>query len=348
MNRRNMGEEPVAAGKRHPKAKVILIASISFIVIVGTILFALADRFLIEHVRISDVKTYESLAQAATATAGLSDTASVSGTNSGSAGSAGTAAGTSAVTSSADGMSYVSDTASITIKKVTTGSGSSTVTYYVADVVLSDVTDLKTGFAKDKFGENIIENTSVIAADNDAVFAINGDYYGFRTDGIEIRNGVVYRDEPARTGLAFYKDGSVKVYDETTTSADKLLAEGVWNTLSFGPAMLIDGVVPDNIDSVEVDTNIGNHSIQGSQPRTGIGIIDSSHYVFIVADGRSSGYSKGVTLPEFAEIFKNLGCTTAYNLDGGGSSTMYFMGDVINNPLGKGQERGVSDILYIS
>jgi exopolysaccharide biosynthesis protein len=44
---------------------------------------------------------------------------------------------------------------------------------------------------------------------------------------------------------------------------------------------------------------------------------------------------------------KDLGCTTAYNLDGGGSSAMYFNGELVNNPLGRGKERGVSDILYI-
>ena len=65
-------------------------------------------------------------------------------------------------------------------------------------------------------------------------------------------------------------------------------------------------------------------------------------------DGRSSGYSRGVTLTEFARIFESLGCTQAYNLDGGGSSTLYFQGRVVNNPLGRSQERGVSDILYIS
>ena len=88
-------------------------------------------------------------------------------------------------------------------------------------------------------------------------------------------------------------------------------------------------------------------SIQGDNPRTGVGVISNNHYVFVVVDGRSTGYSRGASLAEFAAIFKSLGCTTAYNLDGGGSSTMYFMGRVVNNPLGKNQERGTSDILYI-
>jgi exopolysaccharide biosynthesis protein len=231
---------------------------------------------------------------------------------------------------------------------VTTGSGDSTVTYYVADVELDDATTLQSAFANNSFGGNITETTSAIAEDNNAVFAINGDYYGFRDTGIVIRNGVVFRDEGARQGLAFYRDGTVKVYDETATTAEQLMADGVWNTLSFGPSLLDDGGTADGIGDVEVDTNFGNHSIQGEQPRTAVGIIDGNHLVFVVVDGRSPGYSSGVTMTGLAQIMQDLGATTAYNVDGGGSSTMYFNGELVNNPLGENKERGTSDILYIA
>jgi exopolysaccharide biosynthesis protein len=267
------------------------------------------NRYVVDHVEISDVRAYEA------------------------------AQGSTVETSTGD--------ATIKVTKVTTGSGNDTVTYYVADVTLTDATQLRSAFADNSFGENIIENTSTIAEENDAAFAINGDYYGFRDTGIVIRNGVVYRDEGARTGLAFYKDGTVKVYDETATTAEQLVADGVWNTLSFGPAIVEDGAEVAGIDSVEIDTNFGNHSIQGNQPRTAIGVVDTNHLVFVVVDGRSTGYSKGVTLPELAQIMVGLGAKTAYNLDGGGSSTMYYDGALVNNPLGKGKERGTSDILYI-
>jgi exopolysaccharide biosynthesis protein len=279
------------------------------------------NRFVVDHVAIADVDAYEAAHS--------------------------TTAGASAAAGTVTGTSYVSDNANVTVSKVTTGTGASTVTYFVADVVLTDATRLRSAFAQNKFGTNITENTSDIAADNDAVFAINGDYYGFRDTGIVIRNGVVYRDEGARSGLAFYRDGTVRVYDETATTANELVAAGVWHTLSFGPAILTGGEVVDGIENVEVDTNVGNHSIQGDQPRTAVGVIDANHLVFVVVDGRSTGYSKGVTLPELAQIMQSLGATTAYNLDGGGSSTMYFNGAVVNNPLGKGNERGTSDILYL-
>ena len=86
-----------------------------------------------------------------------------------------------------------------------------------------------------------------------------------------------------------------------------------------------------------------------SNPRTAIGQISENHYVFIVSDGRTKD-SEGLSLYELATFMKSLGCITAYNLDGGGSSTMYFNGNIVNNPTTNGKrvsERSVSDIVYI-
>ncbi len=297
------------------------------------------DRFVIDHVEIDDVTDLEAAAASA-----LPKTENDTGDDQTEAALEWSKESTS-TTVSAD--AYVSDSASIEITRVTTGSGEDTVTYYVAEIVVSDATVIRSAFANDQYGRNIVADTSVIAAANEAILAINGDYYGFRDDGILIRNGVVYRDDRVRTGLAIYLDGTMAIYDETETSAEELIAAGVWNTMSFGPALLDHGQVLAGIDDVEVDTNFGNHSIQGNQPRTGLGMVEPNHYVFVVVDGRSPGYSSGVTMTEFAQIFQDLGAVVAYNLDGGGSATMYFDGALVNNPLGRGKERGVSDILYI-
>ena len=88
---------------------------------------------------------------------------------------------------------------------------------------------------------------------------------------------------------------------------------------------------------------------KASNPRTAIGIVDALHYLFVVSDGRTE-QSAGLTLAELATLMVSLGATTAYNLDGGGSSTMVFNGEVINTPTTNGrtiQERSVSDIVYI-
>lgn len=285
------------------------------------------DRFVFPHVVVDDVAAYEAAqSETSATTADDDDTA------------------TDPVVTD---TTYTSDDASLEITTHTEGSGEDTVTYYVADIELGDATVLRSAFANNQFGENITDVVSSIAEDNGAVFAVNGDYYGFRDSGIVIRNGVVYRDQGAREGLVFYEDGTVEVYDETATTAEELLADGAWNTLSFGPAVVEDGAVVDGIDDVEIDTNIGNHSIQGEQPRTAIGVIDENHIVIVVVDGRDTGYSRGVTMTELADIMVSLGATTAYNLDGGGSSEMWFDGEVVNQPS-NGGERATSDILYLA
>ena len=86
-----------------------------------------------------------------------------------------------------------------------------------------------------------------------------------------------------------------------------------------------------------------------SNPRTAIGMIAPLHYVLVVSDGRTEE-SQGLSLYQLAEFMQSLGITTAYNLDGGGSSTMVFEGELVNKPTSGGssiKERSVSDIVYI-
>lgn len=320
-----VGSKP-AAPRRHSRRRVLLGGGVLLGAgLAGTAAWAL-NRFVIDHVEVDDVAAYEA------ANSSISSTTSA------------TAAATDVTVTD---NSYSSSLTSIGIEQVSTGSGDDTITYYVADVQVSDATAVRSALANNAYGTNITALPSTMATENGAVLAVNGDYYGFRTDGILIRNGVIYRDDGVRDGIAFYTDGRVEVYDETSTSAQALLDAGVWNTLSFGPALVQGGSVLDGIDSVEVDTNFGNHSIQGTQPRTALGAIADGHYVFVVVDGRDKGYSRGVTMTELAQIMADLGCDCAYNLDGGGSSTLWFNGSVVNQPS-NGGERETSDILYIA
>lgn len=217
---------------------------------------------------------------------------------------------------------------------------------YVADVTLSSADYLKTALAQNSYGTNVTAKTSVTAAENNAILAVNGDYYGANSSGYVIRNGVVYRNsvrEDASNGdLAIYKDGSFKIIYENQISADQLVQDGVVNLLAFGPSLVENGEI-----SVGINTEVGQ--AMASNPRTAIGIIDENHYIIVVSDGRTSE-SKGLSLYQMAEVMKSYGVKTAYNLDGGGSSTLYFNGQVINKPTTGGSkisERAVSDIVYI-
>lgn len=216
-------------------------------------------------------------------------------------------------------------------------------TIYVADVTVSDVSYLKTALASNTFGRNITDTTSDIASENNAILAINGDYYGARQSGYVIRNGNLYRNSSGnRDALAIMKNGEFKFVTEGETSAETLLENGSLQVFSFGPVLLQDG-------SISVTENEEVGMAMASNPRTAIGYLGKNHYVFVVSDGRTSE-SAGLSLYELASFMKSLGVSDAYNLDGGGSSTMVFKGEVINTPTTNGhssEERAVSDILYI-
>ena len=213
---------------------------------------------------------------------------------------------------------------------------------YVADITVSSAEIIKTALADDTYGKNITAYTFTIASENQAVLAINGDYYGAQESGYVIRNGVAYREASDGEDIfVLYADGSMKVLDSDDVTVQQLLDQGAWQAWSFGPGLLSDG-------EVTVGENTEVSRAMNSNPRTAIGQIDDNHYVFVVSDGRTDE-SKGLSLYELAGFMLNLGCRTAYNLDGGGSSTMYFNGSVINNPTTNGRikERAVSDIVYI-
>lgn len=298
------------------KKRIIIIVS-SVVLILGITAYLLADRYLIEHLQLNNVfpastsDEVSAMEGAPASNIGViqnstapSDT-DVQNIETGGPSPADTAAITAAPTDVPvvpdepviDDWNYVSDTIAIHIEKVERGEGGDKITYYKADVELKDQESLKTALAKNQFGTNIIQDTSVIAEDNAAIFAVNGDYYGFRDNGIIIRNGLLLRDEPTRSALAVYNDGSMQSIDETKTSGAELLKQGVVQTFSFGPVLVLDNVAITDFGKIAVDA----WDIENNNPRTGIGMISPNHFIFLVVDGRMSGYSRGMSLIEFAQ-----------------------------------------------
>lgn len=213
---------------------------------------------------------------------------------------------------------------------------------YVADIQVSDISYLKTAFANDTYGRNIKATTSDTATRNDAIFAINGDYYGFRDYGYVLRNGTLYRDTAGDAqDLVIDNSGNFSIMNEDEVRAQELDLDSIWQIFSFGPALIKD-------NEIAVDSTSEVSRARTSNPRTAIGQISPLHYVIVVSDGRTKE-SEGLSLLQLAEVFADLGCTTAYNLDGGGSSTMYFNGSIVNVPTDgrKDGEREVSDIVYV-
>lgn len=218
-------------------------------------------------------------------------------------------------------------------------------TIYVADIYLDDGQTIQSALAGSTYGRNVTDTTSSIAESVDATIAINGDFYGARSSGYVIRNGQLLRSTMASSDqedLVLWDDGTMSIIVEGEISAQELVDKGALQVFSFGPGLVIDGKI-----SVTSSDEVGK--AMASNPRTAIGYIGDNHYVLVVADGRTSA-SVGLSLLELAEFMESLGVTQAYNLDGGGSSTMYYDGEVINNPTTNGSsfsERSVSDVLYL-
>ncbi len=243
-------------------------------------------------------------------------------------------------TSTAD-YTYSSDNATINITKKYVEN-----TYvYIADIQLKNSSALQSGVADGTLGRNITAKTSEIAADSDAILAINGDYYGFRDSGYVMRNGYLYRETSSGADsedLVIYSDGTMEIIKEGDITAEELKEKGAVQIYSFGPGLVDNGEI-----NVSENQEVG-HSMR-SNPRTAIGYYSPTHYCFVVSDGRTSE-SEGLSLYQLAQVMDELGVEKAYNLDGGGSSTMYFNGEVINKPTTNGNkisERSVSDIIYI-
>lgn len=307
--------------RRQKKKGCVWMEAIYGVVLVAFTVYMLLDTFVIsKKIVVVDV--------AQSASASGSDTTDVANVKGGS--------GTVNTTST----TYEDDNIKITL----TDYRENDTDIHVADVIVSSAEYLKTAFAQSSYGKNVTETTSDIAENVNAILAINGDYYGAQERGYVIRNGVLYRST-AKSGnedLVIYTDGSFEIVSEDDITAEELLDNGAQNVLSFGPALVKDGAV-----SVTESEEVGK--AMASNPRTAIGIIDENHYVFVVADGRTSE-NEGLSLYELAEFMESLGVQTAYNLDGGGSSTMYFNGEVVNQPTTNGhsiEERRVSDIIYI-
>jgi hypothetical protein len=211
---------------------------------------------------------------------------------------------------------------------------------FVADIVLRNPKLISSALAFNIFGgTNYVQTVSEMANEHDAVFAMNADYANHYSEGIVIKNGEILRSSQSyRELITLFDDGTVQSFKESEIEANTLLELGAWQTWSFGPVLIKEGV---SVASV-------NDGLQRSfvdNPRSGFGWVSEYHYRFVTVDGRTD-QSKGVDIEEFAQIFQYLEAQQAYNLDGGGSSTMYFKGEIINNPS-NGYERLVGDCVYI-
>ena len=231
---------------------------------------------------------------------------------------------------------YLDDTLHVLIEDVERDNS----VYHVALVEIADPGQLRMALSCDP-GEKAKAAPSVIGNAYNAVVAVNGDGYLFRTQGYVIRQGQLLRKSTA-TDLDYLlidTAGDFHVLRKPTKKAlsSALQTLEVAQSYYFGPVLVMDG-------EVQTVYNQYGFAPQDRSPRTAVGQIGPLSYVLVVVDGRQD-QSRGVTHKQLAQFMGDLGCQTAYNLDGGGSSTLLFHGEVYNSVSGD-DEREISDILY--
>ena len=186
---------------------------------------------------------------------------------------------------------YEAENISITIDRWCYAFNRTECRFFVADVVVKDPSQLQTAFAGEKYTASTAEATSEIAGRHNAILAVNGDYYNYKDSyGMIIRNGELYRDKVAtRDQLLVYADGrmeGVLSKERGEKTGKDRIAEGVVQSFEFGPLLVRDG------EKTELPKKyIINTKDTVREPRTGIGQVDNTHYVIIVADGRREGWS---------------------------------------------------------
>lgn len=214
-------------------------------------------------------------------------------------------------------------------------------TILAAYITIADPSQIRTAMAG-TFGSTADIYGSRIARRVNAVFAVNGDYFNYTNKGYIIRQGTLYRNKITEGMDILLIDDQGDFHAVLDATEEKIAAfEGtVVNSFSFGPALVVDG------QPMEIEENKENASHKQTQ-RMVIAQMGPLSYVCVATEGPENTNGVGLTLEETVELMMSLGVETAYNLDGGSSSTMVLDNTKIN-ALSTNKVRRIWDILYFA
>lgn len=235
--------------------------------------------------------------------------------------------------------SYTSPKVSVSIETVTVGEGSSQIVYHVADIYVASLENFFTYTANDEMVYFGTEDVLSMVENANAILAISGDFLTYQKSGFMMRNGEIYAETSNGGNICvLFADGTMETYNSRTYDVEELKAMDPVQVWNFGPELL-------NEDGTACTTFDTSSTVLQPNPRSAIGYYEPGHYCFVVVDGRQKGYSAGMKLDQLAQVFEELGCTRAYNLDGGGSAVMLFLGEAYSRQSNGGRDLG--DILVI-
>lgn len=245
-----------------------------------------------------------------------------------------------------DEKSYRSKNVSLTVEKRTVGDS----VCFIADIYVKHLDSFCSAVSLEHADVNPgsrknCMQVDLLSREVNGIVAISGDNYVFRNAGVlAVRNGMEWgRELPLDDEiLCMFPDGTMETFYSKSQAAQKAYIEdiysrGVRQVWCFGPSLL---------DEAGNAKTKFKSSVSGRNPRAAVGYYEPGHYCFVVVDGRQKGYSLGMSLEELSKLFADLGCSVAYNLDGGETVAFAYQGALINHSE-EDEPRDVSDILYI-
>lgn len=216
----------------------------------------------------------------------------------------------------------------------------------IVRVKISDPTQLRTATAG-KFPNAGQKEVARMAKENNAVLAINGDYFGYHKKGIVVRNGKRWRMSPTagRETLIIDTNGDFTILAPTSREAwDAFGEENVVHAFCFGPGIVRGGQPMNQADIEAMSLSCGKtHFTQ----RIAIGQEGPLSYIIVYCEGPEQKNSKGLTLLQFSQLCAEVGMIEGYNLDGGSSCTIVLDNKKINAKSGS-KKRWVSDCIYFA
>ena len=254
--------------------------------------------------------------------------------------------------------SYLAEDCAILVRRITYSSGRDQVTAYAADVYIDDMSQFLGYVCRTKSGSLGNTPADEVIKETNAPLLINADYLSARKWGLYVRAGVKIRDKGTEgvDVCLIGKDGVMRVENGDTFdySAEKK-SGNVYHIFSFGPSLLNgDGSPRDKDSEFHITDKYSKWNNYESSvgfpvpnPRTAVGQASDGHFIFVTVDGRMKGFSRGATFPELSHIVYEEGATVAYNMDGGGSEIMCFLGEELTKQYSEDAKRIPSDYICI-
>lgn len=216
---------------------------------------------------------------------------------------------------------------------------------YVVDLYVRTLDFLCRSFKNDDWQGGTLK-VAAHAEQSGALLAITGDSSAVFKNGLIVGNGILRkssRNNKRDLGI-LWRDGSFNVYKGTEVTSLDLFARSdeIWQTFLFGP-YLLDRETGHAMTSKQL-TNAG---VSPVNPRSIFGYYEPGHYCLVLVDGRKTASklekkakNRGITIEQTSQLMEEIGVTQAYNLDGGQSAQLVFLGESISNPYNNGRRVG--------